>query len=194
MRARAFPALVAIVVWLCSPIWAGDGNEGGVVVPSAVAAVAVGEYHGYEETVEPWIHHKMAPNVRAKLEAGFDLAVARVREIAACSELFAQVGEDGIEMLKTGLYLPVHSYRHEVVVCGRDPATNSRGADILAYTKVGGSPTWICRNFARISTETAAITIIHEALHHAGLNEKPHDRMAMSSVEITELVKQRCGF
>jgi hypothetical protein len=136
----------------------------------------------------------MAPNVRAKLEAGFDLAVERVREIAACRDLFTQLGEDGIEMLKTGLYLPVRSYRHEVVVCGRDPATNSRGADILAYTKVGGTPTWVCRNFARISVETAAIAVIHEALHHAGLNEWPRDRTAMSSVEISEMVERQCGF
>jgi hypothetical protein len=194
MRARAIPVLVAIVVCAYSPIWAGDGNEGSVAVNPAAATVAVAGYHGYEETVEPWIHHKMAPNVRAKLEAGFDLAVERVREIAACRDLFNQLGEDGIEMLKTGLYLPVHSYRHEIVVCGRDPATNSRGADILAYTKVGGTPTWICRNFARISVETAAIAVIHEALHHAGLNEWPSDRTAMSSVEISEMVERECGF
>jgi hypothetical protein len=80
------------------------------------------------------------------------------------------------------------------LVCGRDPAANSRGADILAYTKVGGTPTWICRNFARISIESAAVAVIHEALHHAGLEERPHDRLAMSSVEITDMVKDKCGF
>jgi hypothetical protein len=194
MRARTFRALVAISVCACSPIWAGDGNEAGAVVDPAVAAVAVTGYQSYEEMVEPWIHPKMAPNLRAKLEAGFDIAVERVHEIAACRDLFTQLGEDGIEMLRTGLYLPVHSYRHEFLVCGRDPAANSRGADILAYTKVGGTPTWICRNFARISIESAAVAVIHEALHHAGLEERPHDRLAMSSVEITDMVKDKCGF
>lgn len=194
MQAKAVPALVAIFVCSHAATWAGDDGDGGGFVAPAVAAVAIASHHGYEEIVEPWIHHKMAPNVRAKLEAGFDLAVERVREIEACADLFRQLGEDGIGMLKTGLYLPVHSYRNEVVVCGRDPATNSWGADILAYTKVGGAPTWICRNFARVSTETAAVAVIHEALHHAGLNERPHDRLAMSSSEITAMVKDQCGF
>jgi len=194
MRARAFLALAAILVCAYSPIWAGDGDDGVAVANPAVAAVAVAGYHGHGESVEPWIHPKMAPNVRAKLEAGFDLAVERVREISTCGELFSQLGEDGLEMLTTALYLPVHSYRHEVEVCGRDPATNSMGADTLAYTKVGGAPTWICRNFVRVSVETAAIAVIHEALHHAGLKEWPRDRLAMSSVEISAMVKSRCGF
>jgi hypothetical protein len=193
-RGSPVPALVAISVCAHSAIWAGARNGGGGVVTSAVATVAVSGDHDHEEIVEPWIHPKMAPEVRAKLEAGFELAVERVREINACGDLFTQLGEDGIDILKTGLYLQVHSYRHEVMVCGRDLATNSQGADILAYTKVGGTPTWICRNFARVSDETAAMTVLHEALHHAGLEERPHDRMAMSSVEITEMVQSACAF
>jgi hypothetical protein len=194
MGARAIPALVAIFVCAHSAAVEGNDNDGGGVTAPAVAAVAVTGSLGYDQPVDPWIHRKMDPSVRARLEAGFDLAVERVREIESCADLFTRLGADGIEMLKTGLYLPVHSYRHEVVVCGRDPATNSWGAKNLAYTKVGGTPTWICRHFSRVSTETAAIAVIHEALHHAGLGERPHDRMAMSSIEITELVTTECGF
>ena len=194
VQARVIPALIAILAGAYAPIWAADGSEGNDGANHAIPAVAGAVYHGHEETVEPWVHRKMAPNVRAQLEAGFDLAVERLREIAACSDLFTKLGTNGIEMLKTGLYLPVHSYRHEVVVCGRDPAANSREGDILAYTQVGGAPTWICRNFARVSIETAAVAVIHEALHHAGMSEWPRDRTAMSSVEITEMIKRQCGF
>jgi len=194
MEARAIPALVAIFICAQSAISAGSDNDRGRVVAPAVAAVAVSGSLENAVPVEPWIHHKMEPGVRARLEAGFDLAVERVREIEACADLFTRLGADGIDMLKTGLYLPVHSYRHEIVVCGRNPSTNSWGAKILAYTKVGGSPTWICRHFSRVSTETAAIAVIHEALHHAGMKERPHDRMAMSSIEITEMVTSACGF
>jgi len=194
MVARAVPALVAIFLCAQSAMLEGTDNDGGGVVAPAVAAVAVSSSLGYNPPVEPWIHHKMDPGVREKLEAGFDLAVERVREIEACADLFTRLGTDGIDVLKTGLYLPVHSYRHEVVVCGRNPAVNSWGAKNLAYTKVGGTPTWICRHFSRVSTETAAIAVIHEALHNAGLNERPHDRMAMSSIEITEMVTTACGF
>jgi hypothetical protein len=132
--------------------------------------------------------------VRAKLEAGFALATEKIRTIETCGDLFRRLGTEGSEMLRTALYLPVASYRHEIVVCRRDPATKSRGAAILAYTKVGGAPTWICRNFARVTVEAAATAVIHEALHHAGLRECPHDRMAMSSIEITDMVREACGF
>lgn len=194
MGSRAISAFVAILVCANSATRAGDDSEEGEFVAPIVAAVAVAHSLDYWAPIEPWVHHKMDPAVRSKLEAGFELAADRIREIGQCGDLFARLGADGLEMLKTTLYLPVASYRHEVVVCGRDPSTNSRGADILAYTKVGGAPTWICRNFARVSDDTAAITVIHEALHHAGLKERPHDRMAMSSIEITEVVQKACGF
>jgi len=194
MGARAIPALVAIFVCAQPAMSAGNENDGGGVVTQAVAAVAVSSSLEFNQPMEPWIHPKMEPGAREKLEAGFDLAVERVLEIKACADLFTRLGSNGTDMLNTGLYLPVHSYRHEVAVCGRNPATNSSGAKHLAYTKVGGTPTWICRHFARVSNETAAIAIIHEALHHAGLNEKPHDRTAMSSIEITEMVTAECGF
>ena len=126
--------------------------------------------------------------------AGFELAIERVRGVEACGELFASLGADAVETLATGLYFPVDSYRRELEICGRNVAANSRGADNLAYTTVGGAPTFLCRHFARVSTETAAVAVIHEALHHAGLPERPHDRLAMSSTEITEMVREACGF
>ena len=46
----------------------------------------------------------------------------------------------------------------------------------------------------RPAAETAAVAVIHEALHHAGLTEAPHDRLAMTSIEITEMVEDACGF
>ena len=194
MQARAVPALVAIFLCTQSAMWAGDDDGGGGIVAPAVAADAVAGTLQPAVPIQPWIHHKMDPDVMAKLEAGFELAVERVRKIETCGDLFAELGADGLEMLKTALYLPVASYRHEIVVCGRDPSVNSRGAKNLAYAKVGGSPTWICRHFSRVSPKTAAIAVIHEALHHAGLTERPHDRMAMSSIEITEMVTTACGF
>ena len=185
--------MVAIVLGAPSRSLAWDGGDGDIA-PTTAAAVAVVGVIGPAGPIEPWIHHKMGPAVRARLEAGFSIAVERVREIEPCADLFTRLGADPIDMLKTGLYLAPHSYLHEIVLCGRDPIADSRGADNLGYTVVGGSPTWICRHFARVSDETAAITVIHEALHHAGLTEWPLDRMAMSSIEITEMVEDVCGF
>jgi hypothetical protein len=194
MEARSIPALVAAILCAVSGSWAGDnGDRGGSISSVTVASIAVSSTAWPGETVEPWIHPAMVSRVKKKLEAGFDLAVERVRNVDSCSDLFTQLGADGIDMLKTGLYLPVDSYRREVEVCGRNPVANSRVSENLAYTTVGGAPTWICRQFSKVSDEHAAVTVIHEALHHAGLSERPLDRTAMSSVEISEMVKTACG-
>ena len=37
------------------------------------------------------------------------------------------------------------------------------------------------------------MTLIHEALHHAGLTEKPKDPEAMSAREIDNMVEDACG-
>jgi hypothetical protein len=195
MKAELAVAFVGLAMMAISDSWAGDMVEAsGGTAPGAAAAAAVIESADQSLTIEPWIHSSMPNRVRAKLEAGFELAVQRVREVEACGDLFTALGADGLEVLASGLYLPVDSYLREVDVCGRNSAAISRGGDVLAYTKVGSAPTWICRHFARVSTETAAIAVIHEALHHAGLPEWPLDRTAMSSVEITKLVTDACGF
>ncbi|MEJ2188686.1 MAG: hypothetical protein P8Y93_04575 [Acidobacteriota bacterium] len=191
MNVRTAVVMIVVVVITASFTWGGDDNKRGKVAVEATAApVAVSA--GSRRTVEPWIHHKMDPKVRAKLEDAFALALERVRTRRSCAVLFARLGADGTEILKTGLYLPVPDYFQEFVACGRDPAANSRVGSTLAYAKVGGSPTWICRHFSLISTETAAVVIIHEALHHSGLDERPHERMAMSSMEISEMVRNAC--
>ena len=195
MRARLFILVVCVMLIVSTRSWANEIDDGsGAGAPAAVAAVAVVVTPGFETPVNPWIHAAMPKRVRTRLEAGFELAVQRVREVESCSDLFAQLGADGLETLATGLYFPVDSYRREVEVCGRNSAASSRGAENLAYTQVGAAPTWICRHFSRVSTETAAVAVIHEALHHAGLTEWPHDRLAMTSLEITELVESRCEF
>jgi hypothetical protein len=175
--------------------WDVGGGDSGAR-PTSVAAVAVVAPTSFdlEVPIEPWIHHKMAPDVRTKLETGFELAINRVREVETCRELFTRLGEDPIQILETGLYFQVDSYYREIRLCGRDVASNAKQAHTLSYTKVGGAPTWICRNFASVSDEMASITVIHEALHHAGLTESPVDKTALSSVEITEMVMSACGF
>jgi len=117
--------IFAIVLGAQPLAFAFDGGDGEIASTSVAAVAVVGTVQP-AVPIEPWIHHKMGPGVRARLEAGFDLAIERVSEIGACADLFTRLGADGIDMLKTGLYLPVASYRHEIVVCGRDPAARSR--------------------------------------------------------------------
>jgi hypothetical protein len=186
--------VVAFGVLAAAAAAAALAEESTEAVAGTVPAVAVAPAAGWSERVEPWVHQTMPAAMRFKLEAGFELAVERLRESPSCRDLFARLGADAFETLATGLYFPVDSYRREVEVCGRNAAASSRGGKNLAYTMVGGAPTFLCHHFARVSTETAAVMVIHEALHHAGLTEWPHDRLAMTSPEITEMVREACGF
>jgi hypothetical protein len=187
--------LLACVLMMAAPV--GIRAEDGVETTAGEAreaALAVSSFSAHGARIKPWVHPAMPASLRVKLEAGFELAVERLRKSASCRDLFARLGADAFEILATGLYFPVDSYRREVQVCGRNLAASSRGAENLAYTTVGGAPTFLCRHFARISTEKSAVAVIHEALHHAGLTEWPHDRLGMSSTEITEMVEAACGF
>jgi hypothetical protein len=120
--------------------------------------------------------------MKARLEAGFDLAVKKVADVPECRGLFEALGADAIETLRTGLYFPIGSHRKEKVVCSR----------AVAYTNVGAAPTFLCRDFSRLSDDRAAMYVIHEALHHAGLTEKPHDQGAMTSRAINTMVANAC--
>jgi len=132
--------------------------------------------------IEPWIHSKMPPGVKEKLRTALQIAAQRINEVSRCGELFRRLGAEGIEVLTTTLYFPVSSHKRESKLCRRN----------VAYSVVGGSPTWLCRDFARLSDKRAAMFVIHEALHHAGLTEKPNDLNGMTSRAINGMVSRDC--
>jgi hypothetical protein len=123
--------------------------------------------------------------VEKKLREAFDLAADRISRKPSCASLFARLNADGLEMLTRTLYLPA-SERSELKVCGRSTR---------AYTEVGESVTKVCRRFSALSDEMAAVILIHEALHFAGLDERPHDPDAeMTPAQINTMVERSCGF
>jgi hypothetical protein len=134
--------------------------------------------------VAPVIAGSMPGTVADKLRAAFDLAVDRVRDVPDCSALFTDLRSDGIGMLASTLYIPAHPLNEESV-CRRGAA---------AFTIVGASQTWVCRRFSALSLERAAMTVIHEALHHGGLTEAPLDPDAVNAREIDTMVARACGF
>jgi hypothetical protein len=131
----------------------------------------------------PWISTTVPSSVRSRLEASFELAARRLREVPRCRELFSDLGADGAAVLSDTLYYPAE-LRLEDRVCPR----------AHAYTVTGTAPTWVCRGFSRLSDERAAMVLLHEALHHAGLEESQDDPTRLTSHEINELVIEACGF
>jgi hypothetical protein len=122
--------------------------------------------------------------IERKLQQAYPLALQRVREVDTCRGLFADLGANGIEMLSTTIYRPAETNR-ELEICGFGAA--------LAFTAIGRSHTRLCEGFGRQAREAAAMILIHEALHHAGLGEWPHDPDALRSTQINRLVRKSCG-
>jgi len=131
----------------------------------------------------PWMSKTIPNSVKGKLQNAYELAVSRVRELPECAGLFSALNADGTGALTKTYYYPADP-RLEKKLC--------RGA--AAFTQVGAPQTYVCRRYASMSNEFAAMLLVHEALHHAGLTEYPHDRKAMRSHEINVMVSEACGF
>jgi len=174
-------------VWVCAAVIPALGavaaDRDGSLEGAAPAANHPSLSSARTEVFAPWIHPLMPAPVRDKIEAAFAIAIGRVTAVPECAELFSQLGADGMETLKTGLYFPASAPK-ETSICRRS----------MAQTYVGGAPTWICRRVSSYSDEHVALVVIHEALHHAGLTEKPQDRNAMSSGDINTMVRRECRF
>lgn len=177
--------LCAVAILSISPGWSGENIDlARASVDSAAVSNATPAGSSILESavVEPWIHPTMPQSVREKIDTAFRIAIDQVSTIPECAELFQALGADPFETLRTGLYFPANVAR-ETSACGRS----------FAQTNVGAAPTWICRRITSYSDEQAAMVVIHEALHHAGLPERPHDKKAMTSGQINDMVREACG-
>jgi hypothetical protein len=121
--------------------------------------------------------------LRSRLETGFPLALERLRREPGCGQLFGDLDAEGPVVLATSIYLMP------------DPAQTERMCDrgVIAITRIGQPATYLCPGFARLGGEQAAIALLHEGLHYAGLPERPPDPQALSSSEINLVVRSRCG-
>lgn len=121
--------------------------------------------------------------VNHQLPAAFRVALKRVRRLRSCRALFEHLDADGLEVLATTTYIYGETDRFRSV------------CDVAcAFTTVGGSTVGLCSQFGRIPVEDAAQVLIHEALHGAGLSERPFDPDGLTPDEIDEMVAHACGF
>ncbi len=121
---------------------------------------------------------------RQVLESAMALAAEQLRKQAACRLLFAALEADGLECLASTFYTAPIS-NAEIRSCERRNAS--------ALTSVGGRRAVLCpASFGRLRRRQAAVVLLHEALHHAGLSEFPEPG-APRSAEINRMVKVSCG-
>lgn len=163
------------------------GGTVALVLLSVAATPAVGVDPAGMNTAavrtEPNLRRGFLPEVAVKIRFGYRLAITRARTIPTCAALFQELGSDPIELLGRSLYCPatLHGGGH---LC-------ANGA--LAFTPIGSPVTWVCDRFKDLSREEAAMVLLHEALHFAGLRERPPDPDAMTASEINGMVEDRCG-
>ena len=185
MAARLVVLCVSLTVLVISPVCASDAIDT-VSTASGVGDAARREVVASSNSLihfEPRIDPGMSDNNRERLGSSFQIAVDRVQEVPECREMFTKLGADGIETVAKIYFTPIGVREARAEICNGS----------VAYTFVGGGPTWLCRKFSRLSDKQAAMIIIHEALHHAGLTERPRDPNGMTSAGINKMVSKSCG-
>ncbi len=122
---------------------------------------------------------------RHKVRSALALAVRRLEKRETCRALFEPLGADGVTSLRTA-EMHVATSRREEQIC--------RERRAVAFTTVGGRDTYLCpRFFERLGRHREAATLIHEALHHAGLGEWPGQPDGPTPAEIDQMVFQSCN-
>lgn len=134
--------------------------------------------------VRPLILGGFAARTRSKLAVAFQMAAGRLHDLPVCAALFTELGANGLTQLAATRYKPVADTGGERV-CGRGPSA-------AAFTLVGSPRTIVCPAFDRLSVEHAAVVLLHEALHSAGLGEWPADPQAPDSGAISRMVRTAC--
>jgi hypothetical protein len=135
-------------------------------------------------SAEPSFNMSLSSSATATLREAFPIALERVRSLADCRSLFDALVVSGNERLTSTFYVPPTAAQ----------TANSCSKGAVAFTHVGSPVTYLCSGFGALSPEEAAVVVIHEALHFAGLPEAPSNPEALNSRQINRLVQEACGF
>ena len=134
--------------------------------------------------LRPIFARSLEPFTRRRLSSAYPMALRHLNDVPACRAMYERLGTDGMLVLSTTVYVSTAS---------SDSAGVCSALNAVALTRVGQGTTILCPKFADLSTVRAAVTLLHEALHYAGLPERPGDPTALSSEAISVLVGDRCG-
>lgn len=152
-----------------------------LLVPTGAALGADGDTFE-AATTGPRVSGTLPRFTDSRLREAFPLAVQRVRDVPECQELFIRLGADALEKLTTSVYYPATAHM-ENRVCRRG---------VAAFTYVGSPQVRLCRRFASLGPHQAAALLIHEALHWAGLNERPLGKDSLCASDIAGVVSTAC--
>ncbi len=116
------------------------------------------------------------------VELGFRIAMKLAGHASACGALFTPFHASAADSLASTLYIgPTDAEKTRFCIAG-----------VAAFTTVGGRITWLCPEFGTLEPWDAARTLLHEALHSAGMPESPSTPNALTSQQISTLVARAC--
>lgn len=135
--------------------------------------------------VEATMRGRFPAKLRFQVISALKRADHRLQGRAECRELFSSLGAEGAQALRSSAFSVAASERESSICLQRSAA---------ALTTVGGSETHLCEGrFGKLSVDEAAVILLHEALHQAGLSEWPIDPNGLTSTQINQLVRRRCA-
>jgi hypothetical protein len=134
-------------------------------------------------SVAPRVYGRLSERTLRNIRLGFPLALKMVSSTSACSALFEPFHAAAVETLASTWYAAPTGREKTRICVGR----------VAAFTAVGGRVTKLCPEFGDLYPREAALTLVHEALHSAGMPESPATPGALTSQEINALVARACG-
>ncbi len=169
---RHYPC-IAVVALVLARMAAGGGEPPSLGVGGATPAPAP------DRPKSPRVVGDLGSAVQRALRFGYALARLRLQEAPRCSALFRDLGADGVSELERSNY--------------RSGVAERCAHGVAALTAIGQPVVRLCPGFGGLEPRRAARTLIHEALHAAGLPERPAVRTAQSAEEINRMVEAGCG-
>lgn len=125
----------------------------------------------------------LTPSETFLLNQGKTTATDKLNNLPDCEKMYDDLGKNGPTVIANT------TYRDGT---GTTDCNNHPGA--AAVTKVGTYTVLLCGStFTNLSSSGAAIVVIHEGLHSAGLTENPPDSTAKTSDQINQMVMANCG-
>jgi hypothetical protein len=177
-RQRTIQALAVAVVLIA----ATAGAQESVLGKTGFLAIGATLRPGMRDPLrEPVVRGILSTDVLRTLRHGYVLAVERVTRSRGCSAAFAGLKIDGLTALANTRYRAASAW---------DEASQCQ--DAAALTRVGSPDVRLCLGFRTLTVESAAMILIHEALHLAGLSEWPVDPNAPRAGDINRALHASC--
>ncbi len=152
---------------------------------SAIAAARSGRPVWYPEGSRlpgPRVLGNLSSDVERVLTAAYRVAVGWLEHQPSCRSLFARLGSNGFERLTHTTYARA----------GTAADRRFCGAGAPAFTGIGSLRVMLCERFGQLPVDTAAVIVLHEALHSSGLDEWPGNPKARRAQEIDSMVRTAC--